>query len=835
MKHIMRKSLIIVFLVCTAEYVHAQSELMQFRTNYERLQEIYSPDEPDAIWMADSLANMAPQPYKGVYHFLVAQMLSKRRPFLGMKSDAHNIRDVMKWSDSETTANTMRYADTAFKQLFEYGMIPADSFRFMTVPGNVLQLPEMTLADLILMSALQYPLFGWELNDVTYDALEKALQYHKTKGDRRVLLEYEIPFDGEETPEESPIWEGLLNLENEYGPQTAIDYQKGQFLYYYLKNTPPSSDEVRREYGLQSKTCFDNVLASAVDTFYKENALRFLETITKQEISLMQMPENLPPAPKILLPVRYRNIDTLYVTVYRIDKSKNVHFWTSSRTGISENLQKGRLLGPVMQQRFVLPNPVPYYSCHTDLFLDSLPKGNYLLLYQTTPQYDTNTVLMFNTLNVTSIKIEEIRHANKHYLVYMDAVTGDPLSGLKVTKENLSGRRFFRKTDRNGMLRIHRSEASWRWEHFVNDGPDCVVDYFVYDPTDSDDEEDEKPSIYRGRHYVHYGEKIPSAIVLDRPVYRPGQTVYFKVYKIHGHKMAGNSPVVVELRDKADKVVESIKLKTNKFGTAVGQFTLPETMTFGGKICICEKGYVMNWQTFDIFAYKLPTFKVELRHVVEPLTIGDSVHFVGRAVSFTGDPIRFANVTVSVYNNRHEPHTRPEFLLQTDENGDFHFTYPTYDTNVYSYYIDAKATVTDINGETHQVAHSLFLDGKPFKIKAFMQSSIDLAHQDTLKGSICVTEHYFGDDPMAIPVKVEVFRVEEPDLSRPLIYPDYKKPAHPLYSDEDYLFLRPDLEIQFMAHQGTRVHYGRTFYEGHVENTSKQMEHRKLPYSADRR
>jgi hypothetical protein len=182
MKNLIYKLVITVLFVCNAGYVQAQSDLQTFRTNYERLQQIYSPNEPDAIWMADSLANIAPQPYRGVYHFLVAQMLSKRRAFLGMRCDASDIRDVMKWSDSETTANTMRYADTAFKQLFEYGLIPADSFRFMIVPGNVLQIPEMTLADLILMSTLQYPLFNWELNEVTYNAIDLALQYHKNKG-----------------------------------------------------------------------------------------------------------------------------------------------------------------------------------------------------------------------------------------------------------------------------------------------------------------------------------------------------------------------------------------------------------------------------------------------------------------------------------------------------------------------------------------------------------------------------------------------------------------------------------------------------------------------------
>ncbi len=774
------------------------NEMQQFHVNYERIHLIFEPEEPDAIWLADSLAQSAPQPYRGVYCFLVAQMLSQLNPSMGMKSDANNIRDVMKWSDKEVYATSIRYADSAFAQLFEYGMVPATDFSFIIHPGNVLSLPEMTLADLALMSLLQFPLVEWIYNDVTINALLKAIQYHQEHNNLRILLEYEIcklfflPFSAKESPEESQIWQWLQSLEKEYGSQTSIDYEKGKFLYYYLELSKPSSEKVLREYSIQCKAYFDKVLETAVDTFYKENARLMLEKITRQEFSLLKMKQNLAPAPKILLPIQYRNIDTLYVSVYRIPASEVLYFWASKRSDIDKHLQKGELQGPVLQQRFVLPNPVPYNTCYTDLFLDSLPKGNYLLLFQTTPQYDTNTIILSSELNITSVKIMEMRHVNKHFLTFTDALTGEPLSKLKVTMVNLSDMRFHRWTNRNGMLRLQRYETSWERDHYVKDGPDCLVEYFVHDETDEDDDFHVEKTINSFRRvYHHYGgSHIPSVIILDRPTYRPGQTMFFKAYLIHGHRMAGNRQVVVELRDKDSRIVSSLELKTNKFGTVAGQFELPKNMFEGGSVCIHEKGrykFDESPQYFTISAYKLPTFKVELWHQAEPLVIGDSIHFMGRAVSFTGTPLRSAKVTVTLSDEHYDPEFPLIFHLQTDDNGGFQFSYPTIDTNVYYYYIVAEAVVTDINGETQTARHSINLNHTAFRIDTRFPGGIDLAHKDTIKGSISVKENnYYGANPLAIPVQVDIFRVEEPDLTRPLIYPYYKKPVHPLYSEEEY-------------------------------------------------
>ena len=186
MKNLVFKSFLIVLLVCAAGHVRAQSELQTFRANYERLQQIYSPDEPDAILMADSLARSVGQPYKALYNYLVSIMLPKLRPFMGLKSDAHDIRDVMKWSQEEVYDNMFRYADTAFSQLFTYGLIPADGFEFMMRPGNISSLPGMTLMDVALMSLMDYHLYPCD------KYVDSAVALHRERNDRELLIEYEL-------------------------------------------------------------------------------------------------------------------------------------------------------------------------------------------------------------------------------------------------------------------------------------------------------------------------------------------------------------------------------------------------------------------------------------------------------------------------------------------------------------------------------------------------------------------------------------------------------------------------------------------------------------------
>ena len=782
MKNILYRILILTLFVCTAEFVRAQSELQQFRVNYERLQQIYSPDEPDAIIMADSLARTAEQPYKALYNYLVSTMLPKLRPFMGLKSDVHDIRDVMKWSQDEVYDNMFCYADTAFSQLFTYGLIPADGFEFMMRPGNITSLPGMTLMDVALMSLMDYQLYPCD------DYIDKAIALHRERNDRELLIEYELyllDIDYKDFPKELDLnhyWQVLTALEQKYGQSAAIDYEKGMYLYklvdYYehnLKQNDILPEALKKEYDMLSERYFRDVQKSAKDSFYRENAAIMLENITRPEVLPRLMSEYLMPAAMILLPINYRNVDTLYVTAYRnVDEDGFYHLFHR----LFPNLHPD-YVGPVMQQMFVLPQPLPHRFRSTDLFLDSLPVGNWLLLYHKTPVCDSATTLMAQKLTVTNVKAEQVAVGKRATIIFTDARTGEPLKGLKVLKENLdSDYNFHRsrcRTDRLGRIRVLSFKA---WEFFVKDGPDCVFSIFNdnFEYEDMDRRDFRRYDYYR-KNYADYTTQI----ILDRSLYRPGQTVFFNVYLINGRKMQSNTPITAVLRDVDGKEFNRVSLKTNEFGTASGSFVLPEDLPRRGNIFILdENGKQVEWQHFYVAAYKLPTFYVRLDEIEGSVSANDTLHFTGRAVTFTGDPIRNAPVSVQLKGDK-DPNLH--YDLQTDSDGRFSFTYKSQDTNIYRLSLRVYVSVTDINGETQQVDEDFTFYQKPFDV--YISSDVvDISQSDTFRSKISVKG--LGSHYINLPTKVEIYRVQEPESYKPLIYYDYFKPDCPIASDEEY-------------------------------------------------
>ena len=787
MKHVIYKLFIIVLLVCAAGYAQAQSELQQFRANYERLQEIYSPDEPDAIWMADSLARTSEQPYKALYNYLVSTMLPKLRPFMGLKSDAHDIRDVMKWSQEEVYDNMFRYADTAFSQLFTYGLIPAEGFEFMMRPGNITSLPGMTLMDVALMSLIDYHLYPYD------KYIDSAVALHRERNDRELLIEYELyllDLEYKDFPKErdpNHYWQALTALKQKYGQSAAIDYANGMFLYklvehydYNEKQNDTIPEELRKSYSLLSERFFRDVKNSAKDSFYRENAAIMLDIITQPEVRPRTMSEYLMPAAKILLPINYRNVDTLYVTAYRnVDEDG---FFILSRSHLPD-LQGPDYVGPVMQQMFLLPQALPHRFRSTDLFLDSLPVGNWLLLYHKTPVCDSVNTLMAQKLTVTNIKAEQVTMGKHATVIFTDARTGKPLKGLKVVKEEMDDdynfHRFHCRTDRLGRIRVLNYKD---WEFFVHDGPDGVFSFLNENWEYEDmDRKSRRQEVARRYSLDRYTTADYSHIILDRTLYRPGQTLFFNVYLINGRKMQTNTPLTAILQDIDGKEISRISLKTNEFGTASGSFVLPEDLTRQGNIFIRnEKGEMVDWQRFYVAAYKLPTFHVRLDDLKGSVSASDTLHFSGRAVTFTGDPIGNAPVSVQLKGFK-GPNLH--FDLQTDPEGRFSFTYKSQDTNIYGLSLYVYVSVTDINGETQQVDKDFTLYRKPFDVYV-SSDAVDLSQCDTFRSKIRVSGE--GGRNIDLPTKVEIYRVQESRSYKPLIYCGYFKPDCPMASDEEY-------------------------------------------------
>lgn len=148
----------------------------------------------------------------------------------------------------------------------------------------------------------------------------------------------------------------------------------------------------------------------------------------------------------------------------------------------------------------------------------------------------------------------------------------------------------------------------------------------------------------------------------DRPIYRPGQTVYFKAILRRtldqGYQTLAKCPVKVRIRDPKDNPFDEISLTTNEMGTLDGKFEIPEEGQTGpytlvlmvGKNPVME-GTDTAYQTITVAAYRKPEFKVGAKPTEKRWLAGEPVTFEIDAAYYFGAPVGQAEVRYTVRRN----------------------------------------------------------------------------------------------------------------------------------------------------------------------------------------
>ena len=807
-RHIFHNVLLCLLLLIAGWSVSAQNkDYQQFKSNWEYLQQFYSPDEHAIFQVLDTMEKAAPQPYKGIYNFLIAQYLWQEMPYHanGNGQPRDGLREVAEWSKPEMIFGCARYADSALTQLLDYGWVPAEEFDFLSLPGNIATFPGMTLYDLTLMCyihTLDLPLQNWFGITAKPEWFDKAIEQHAAAGHHKILIEYELcrilteNNDAYKGPEKSQYWQRLLDLEQQYGPEPAIEYEEGMCLYEFVQSdVTDATDSVRNSWITACKECFETVLANATDSFYRQNAAEMLTWIRRPELKLPRIPDNLSPSPKILIPITYRNVEALYVSVFWYSQRPTCHYLDKHDMSHLHKLIQDKQL--VRQQRFTLPNPTPHCYYSTDLFLDSLPIGDYILVYHTRPEIDTNDILSSNEITITHIQISEVVCHKRAYYTFTDNRTGEPLRGLRVTQELELFDRHFR-TDRQGRISVRANEGDYFMSLTVKEAPDHEVSMKMSERNEWSDSRER-----RGKRYYHDPEpnkvyfnyqrdnRPMAKVILDRELYRPGQTVYYKAYMVDGKRVLANRRVIVSLRNRQNKTVYEVKTRTNRYGTVSGSFQLPPDMYGPMNFFVDAVG---NWDVdcntyLEVAAYKLPTFRVEFDGIHERLVVGDTLPISGRAVTFTGEPVRDAQVAITIkpaYEYSGTVFAR--HLLRTDAEGRFHVDFPTQGEGSKrggSFWVEVTADVTDLTGETQSNEKRFSLQDRSLYVHAY-PPSINHTLGDTLLYTVEISG-WACTDCEAVSVHSEICRLDAPDEFKPLIYPKYQKPSNPIYTEEEYL------------------------------------------------
>lgn len=192
----------------------------------------------------------------------------------------------------------------------------------------------------------------------------------------------------------------------------------------------------------------------------------------------------------------------------------------------------------------------------------------------------------------------------------------------------------------------------------------------------------------------------------DRPIYRLGQTVYYKGIvrkrEATGFKNPGVETVNVSIEDPDNYALWNHDVKTNTHGTFNGAFDVPKDGKTGGyQVTITYPDGETQYERFEVGQYRKPEYQVEITPL-EPSVIGGvKAKAKIRAKYYFGAPVTNAKIDYSVYerpdyNLAYTLMYRPDYYSYFDgwdDESDY------YDSSYSGDFVTSGTAQTDENGE----------------------------------------------------------------------------------------------------------------------------------------
>ena len=142
-------------------------------------------------------------------------------------------------------------------------------------------------------------------------------------------------------------------------------------------------------------------------------------------------------------------------------------------------------------------------------------------------------------------------------------------------------------------------------------------------------------------------------LTVDRPVYRPGETVYFRSLTLRRRSLEAGSefPIRFELLGPDGALVAGAFLEgVTEHGVGNGRFEIPDDAMAGSYTLHAKSldGFFPEQRCeFQVRAYRVPRFKKSLQFVRPSYAPGESVDVAFSASRVTGGPLADATVQVA--------------------------------------------------------------------------------------------------------------------------------------------------------------------------------------------
>ncbi len=761
--------------------------------------------------------------------------------------------DIATWAEHDFHETITKKYLQALQPAAELQKIKLDPFEAIIQKGNAREL-RPTLYDLLAYTALEYfksgisnnnkPTYAFEMDDAT--ALSIApdfIKYNFTNLDTanaqlialqlyQQLLLFHIYDEKQEAFIDADLdritWvyqnitvdnkEALYLNALESITKDYPDTKRSSLAWYYIADVYKTKgdtynaleDTTERYAYLTVKQIAAKQLADTDSSNEGQMRLKnLLQSIDAKQINTEAEQINLPNLP-FRMKMTFKNITTAYIRIIKINKDVDINEnnWEESYW------QRITSIKPLRSMNQNLPDTKDFQQHSTEIKIDALSSGTYIILSSTGKQFNPTTdKLSAQYIDVSAISF--ISQGEDYFVLQRNS--GLPMVGVEVKIDQ-------RQWDHNKQAEQYINVANKSTDtngHFTLPASDNNYNGYRLTFNTKNDQLISRSSVF---NYTRNNEIIPNDDVqknsrfyfyTDRSIYRPGQFVYFKAIGVTQHNLTDKptplqweKSLSVVLKDVNGKAIDTLQISLNAYSSINGKFQLPKS-TLTGRFTI-EVVAFSGSTDFNVEEYKRPTFFVKFDTIKNDYRLGDTVLISGKVEGYAGNNIDGAGVSYTVNRNTRfifdwiwsrwpQPRGSMQQIkhgtVKTDANGAFQISFiaqadKSVDINTEPVFdFDISASVTDNAGETRDGNSTISLGYKSMTIALSLPSEADINSFN----SIGVNTTNFNGEAIPASVKLSLIQLSPPTRlirerlwSRPDVFVMNKQDYLNNFPNDDY-------------------------------------------------
>lgn len=464
--------------------------------------------------------------------------------------------------------------------------------------------------------------------------------------------------------------------------------------------------------------------------------------------------------------VRYKNCNQVSISFFKIDQQTIKNLKNSLYKTDSLALEIIKNQKAISKKDYHLEDKKNYFELSTEVLLPQLKTGSYLVYAEGEAATEEKRAFTFETITVSDLAVLAWKKGQDEHYQVLHRKTGKPVENAQLKSPT-----FKIQTAANGIAvykRIETKNYNYNNENITVTKQSDTIQIAKNYITSVDEFSD-----------IEYEEaKGKVEFYLDRAIYRPGQTVFYKGIAVQQIKntrnIVPNTTFKITIKDANYSVIKEFEVTTNEFGSFSGSFILPSSALTGtfsieaNEPKDYEKDTVYNsiadthpfWDnndfedstiSFQVEEYKRPKFEVTFEPFKNSYQVNQKVTLYGLAKAFAGGNISGAKAKYEVrlipytLNNGYYYNQNgiSESILigetTTDALGKFeiNFTAKPFENAyaeqrpIFEYYV--SATVTDSNGETHQKRTNVRVGYHSLTIAATVPNRIETKNKNEIE------------------------------------------------------------------------------------------------------